>query len=414
MLLSPRLRSVSVLTFLLVLLVFSGCGSSEKSNATGNESPISGAPRTVSESTSLAPLIVTPREPAVPFKGSNGKYIASYELQLLNPTPLTITPTRVVISAPDGKTVETLSGKQVAAAMALPGKRTGVSELTESQVVTLYLSPEFDDIDAVPDKLEHVVTVTAPPLPEQGVPSEPVAVDVEKDVSPPVLGPPLEAGSGYLAADSCCDSDRHRRALLPIDNNQWLAQRFAVDWEQLDASGRTVRKGADASKSANYTIYGKQAIAASDGTVESVVDGLPDQEPGALPESSTLPEADGNNVVIDLGDGLFMLYAHLKSGSLKVKQGDKVERGDPIGLVGNSGNTSAPHLHFHVMDGPSALTSEGVPYVIDSFEIGGVIPSNEIFEKLENTSKVIPVEASPFDGAHTDEMPLNLDVVTFG
>ncbi|MGB0872996.1 MAG: M23 family metallopeptidase [Solirubrobacterales bacterium] len=410
---SPGFYIVSTLTFLLALLAMSGCGSSEKSSSTGDESPVSGAPRTVSESTALAPLIVAPREPAVPFKGSNGKYIASYELQLLNPTPLTITPTRVVISTPDGKSVETLTGKQVASAMALPGERSGVSELTESQVVTLYLSPEFDSIDAIPDRLEHVVTVTAPPLPDRGVPTEPIAVDVEKEVSPPVLGPPLEAGSGYLAADSCCDSDRHRRALLPIDNNQWLAQRFAVDWEQLDASGRTVRKGADATMSSNYTIYGKQAIAAADGTVESVVDGLPDQEPGALPESSTLPEADGNNVVIDLGGGFFMLYAHLKSGSLKVKQGDKVKRGQPIGLVGNSGNTSAPHLHFHVMDGPSALTSEGVPYVIDSFAISGTLPSNEIFEELENTSKVIPVESSPFDGAHADEMPLNLNVVTF-
>ena len=77
-----------------------------------------------------------------------------------------------------------------------------------------------------------------------------------------------------------------------------------------------------------------------------------------------------------------MLYAHLQSGSLKVKQGDKIKRGDPIGLVGNSGNTSAPHLHFHVMDGPSPLTSEGVPYVIDAFATRGRLRSTAVFDQL--------------------------------
>jgi len=395
------------------ILALAGCGSSESNDSSEVTSPITGASRTISKSTALSPLVVTPREPAVPFKGSNGKYIASYELQLFNPTPLTITPTRLVISTPDGKTVETLSGKELAAAIALPGKRSGVAELTESQVVTIYLSPEFSTSDEIPDKLEHVVTVTAPPLPEDGVSSDPVAVSVDKSLEVPVLGPPLQAGSDYIAADSCCDSDRHRRALLPIDNHNWLAQRFAVDWEQLDSSGRVVKKGGDASKSADYAIYGAQVISAGDGTVESVVDGLPDQKPGELPANSTLPEADGNNAVINLGGGLYVLYAHLQEGSLKIKKGDKIKQGDVIGLVGNSGNTSAPHLHFHVMDGPSPLTSEGVPYVINNFTITGTIESNEVFEALENTSKVMPVEPSTYDGKRVDEMPLNLDVVTF-
>ncbi len=328
-------------------------------------SVVSGEERGVSESTDLAPLLVTPREPAVPFKGSNGKFIASYELQLFNATPLTLTPTRVEILDPDGKVIETLEGKQIAAALALPSTRSGVEQISEGQLATLYLSPEFENRAEVPDALEHVITAEADELPKGGVTNSPATVAVNKELDVPVVGPPLKKGSGYIAADSCCSSERHRRALLPIDNRQWLAQRFAVDWEQLDPSGRTVKKGGDPSDPNDYTIFGEQAIAATDGTVMTVIDDLPEQVPGALPEKISLPEADGNSVVVDIGDGLYMVYAHMQPGSIEVKEGDTVERSDPIGLVGNTGNSSAPHLHFHIMDGPSALTSEGVPYVID-------------------------------------------------
>ena len=115
-----------------------------------------------------------------------------------------------------------------------------------------------------------------------------------------------------------------------------------------------------------------------------------------------------------LDGGLYMLYAHLQSGSLKVKQGDKIKRGEVIGLVGNSGNTSAPHLHFHVMDGPSPLTSEGVPYVIDAFATRGRLRSTAVFDRYENTTT--PFDVLPFEGdaRNEDELPLDLTVVDFG
>jgi murein DD-endopeptidase MepM/ murein hydrolase activator NlpD len=207
---------------------------------------------------------------------------------------------------------------------------------------------------------------------------------------------------------------RHRRASLAIGNREWLAQRFAVDWEQVDSSRRFVKRGGDPAKPADYTIYGVTAIAAADATVVHVVDGLRDQKPGALPEGVTLPEADGNSVIARLDDGLYMLYAHLQAGSLKVKRGDRIKRGDPIGLVGNSGNTSAPHLHFHVMDGPSPLASEGVPYVIDSFTTRGRLRSTAVLDKYENTTT--PFDILPFAGDRTNrkQLPLDLTVVDFG
>jgi murein DD-endopeptidase MepM/ murein hydrolase activator NlpD len=175
-----------------------------------------------------------------------------------------------------------------------------------------------------------------------------------------------------------------------------------------------VKRGGDPKDPADYAIYGARAIAAADATIVHVIDGLPEQTPGALPSGISLREADGNSIVAKLRDGLFMLYAHLQAGSIKVKEGDTVKRGDLLGLVGNSGNTSAPHLHFHVMDGPSALTSEGVPYVIDTFATQGRLRSTAVFDRYENTTT--PFDVLPFAGSADNraEMPLDLTVVSFG
>jgi murein DD-endopeptidase MepM/ murein hydrolase activator NlpD len=155
-------------------------------------------------------------------------------------------------------------------------------------------------------------------------------------------------------------------------------------------------------------------IAAGDATIVHVVDGLPTQKPGKLPTGLLPHETDGNSIVARLDDGLYMLYAHLQAGSIKVKVGDRVKRGDPLALVGNSGNTSAPHLHFHVMDGPSPLASEGVPYVIDAFATEGRLRSTADLDRYENTT--VPFAILPFSGAGPNraELPLDLTVVDFG
>jgi murein DD-endopeptidase MepM/ murein hydrolase activator NlpD len=95
--------------------------------------------------------------------------------------------------------------------------------------------------------------------------------------------------------------------------------------------------------------------------VVAVIDGLLDQPPGKMPSDIAIEEADGNSIVLDLGSGRYALYAHLRAGSIMVKAGDRVQRGQAIARVGNSGNTLAPHLHFHVMDTPSPLASNGLP-----------------------------------------------------
>jgi hypothetical protein len=168
----------------------------------------------------------------------------------------------------------------------------------------------------------------------------------------PSLGAPLR-GRGYVAGDGCCDSIRHVRALLTLNGMFYLSQRFAIDWEQIDDEGRILR--GDPRDPRSYHIYGRPALAVADGIVVASRNDLPDQLPGKLPDGLPLDEADGNFTILDIGGGAYALYAHMQPGSVRVRAGDRVRRGDLIGDVGNSGNSQAPHLHFQMMDAPSAL-----------------------------------------------------------
>src|SRR5690606_19154995 len=107
-------------------------------------------------------------------------------------------------------------------------------------------------------------------------------------------------------------------------------------------------------------------------------------------------QVDGNHVVLDLGDGRYALYAHLKPGSVLVHKGQHVHRGQVLGLVGTSGNSSEPHLHFHVTDGPSPLASNGVPYLLRSFRATERGVSTAAFDQAIVSGE--PIEVEPVSG----------------
>ena len=144
-----------------------------------------------------------------------------------------------------------------------------------------------------------------------------------------------------------------------------------------------------------------------------MVNEFEDQVPGQLPPGITLEEADGNHVILDLGGGRFALYAHLIRDSILVEEGQQVTKGEVLGLVGNSGNTLAPHLHFHVMDGPSSLGSNGLPYMHDNYVLLERGASTEAFDEAEGTG--IPLETIPVDnpGPQNDNLMLDLSIVNF-
>ncbi|MHA1420224.1 MAG: M23 family metallopeptidase [Candidatus Heimdallarchaeaceae archaeon] len=125
-------------------------------------------------------------------------------------------------------------------------------------------------------------------------------------------------------------------------------------------------------KNESHTFYGEKVIAIADGVIVDSFDQLPDNPTAGeylpeedlgkiIAESGYLPIAAGNYIVIKHPGEEYSFYAHLIPNSLKVKIGEKVKQGQVIGLLGNSGNSTAPHLHFHLMQGPDPLSARGLP-----------------------------------------------------
>jgi murein DD-endopeptidase MepM/ murein hydrolase activator NlpD len=224
------------------------------------------------------------------------------------------------------------------------------------------------------------------------------------------IAPPLR-GDGYISADSSCSSTRHRRAALPVNERLWIAQRFAVDWEQLNSTGH-IYSGPPKDTS-SYTIYGKTVYAVADATVESVIDNQPEQVPGTYPSNITLDQADGNSVILKLADRTYALYAHMQPGSIRVRAGQQVKIGDVIGLVGNTGNSVAPHLHFQVMDAPSSLGSNGLPYAIDSFVVTGSTPGTAAFDESESKGVPLAFTKAASTASTRNALPLDQLIVSF-
>lgn len=113
----------------------------------------------------------------------------------------------------------------------------------------------------------------------------------------------------------------------------------------------------------DYGCYGTTVVAPASARVHLATDGAPDHTPGRI--SGDVENATGNTVVLRLATGTYLVIAHLKPGSVRVRAGDDVEEGEPIGLCGNSGNTSEPHIHIHHQRQDPASTvanvAEGLP-----------------------------------------------------
>ena len=131
-------------------------------------------------------------------------------------------------------------------------------------------------------------------------------------------------------------------------NNHWTlaVQRDAIDFVRL-VDGKTYR--GDRSRLENFFSFGQPLVAVADGRVTEAVDAHPDLPVGG----NTWHDMAGNHVIIDIGDGHYVLYGHMKLGSVRVRVGDQVRRGQLIGQVGDSGNSDEPHLHIQVQNKPT-------------------------------------------------------------
>ncbi len=159
-----------------------------------------------------------------------------------------------------------------------------------------------------------------------------------------VIASPVK-GDGWLTTNACCTPSPHRGGRVAVGGTHPVKfEMFAVDWVRVQDGA--IGSG-DGTAISDYPDYGADLLAVANGTMVATHDGLPAQVPEAASTGlKTAQDYAGNSVVLKIAPHRYATYAHLVQRSLKVKMGDRVRNRDVIGELGNSGNTSGPHLHF--------------------------------------------------------------------
>ena len=261
----------------------------------------------------------------------------------------------------------------------------------------------------VPAVLRHRLTLKSP---DQSASPDALVVEgaaaTVQRTAPFVITSPLR-GEGWIAGNGLSNTSEHRRALVVVNGRARIAQRFATDWVKLGPDGQAFH--GDPSKNANWYGYGTEVLAVRDGVVVDIKDGVPENDPTSDKKAVpiTLETIGGNYVTLDLSGGRYAFYAHLQPASIRVKVGESVRRGQALGLLGNSGNSDAPHLHFQITDGSVPLGSEGLPFVFESFEVLGLLKSLDVLENGKGWKP--PSDAKPI--VRKMEMPIDNAVVRF-
>lgn len=398
--------------FGVLMLLLTGCSTPSQPPAASTSSPTNSGPIRGPEPPVITPLVGSVLAAPVPVPTTDGKVHLTYEVALTNVLAQEVRLTSMVVLDRDVSLVK-LTGEQLSGRTRVLGTTTPTTTIGPAQAAVVWMDVALDKEATVPDRLVHAIGVSLsepnPPLfpATMTIDIAPTEVQARKPIA---ISPPL-SGPDWLDGDGCCGMSAHRLALNPIDGQLWAAERYAIDYVQLRPDGRLFT--GDRAKPESFSYFGADIHAVADGPVVAAVGGLPEQVPGASPAGLRLDQYPGNHIVQDLGDGNYALYAHIKTGAVKVKIGDRLTVGQVIGSVGNTGNTDAPHLHFHVMSTPDPLRSNGLPFVFTEFRL-----DSRVAEPADNLNILFDGEPAPmqpgFPGRdEMNVMPMELDVMTY-
>jgi len=332
-----------------------------------------------------------------------GKTSLVYELHLTNEAQETLTIQRIEVIDEQQHVLAGLSGAALTAAIGRADRAKGDERLRMAPGMTAvaYLSVPLADPGKVP--LRHRVVYagnTDSDLIVEGGLLRPSSRSLLQ------LGPPLRGGPWVAIYDARWERG-HRRVLYTTDGSVKVPGRFAIDWILLGPHGGFAKDKGELPK--QWFGYAADVMAVADATVASTGEGI--AEPATLAEGAThkvpLENAAGNYVALDLGDGRYAFYEHLKPGSIRVKAGQHVHRGEVIGQVGFTGESTGPHLHFHVSDANAPLAAEGLPYALKSFRVLGAYASIEDFAQGKPWTPTTPATSG-------EGFPAPLSVVDFG
>ncbi len=425
--------SAAVVAFLLVL------------GACSSTSPSAGEPDTAGPATGgsldgvtvpdeFTALTLVPISGATfPFLGTDQRFHVTYDLQVTNASsvPATLDKLDVVDGLDPAKVLASLSGARLVDPTCLAGDCNRLRRLPSTDAPDSAIPPQesravlvdiaFDSLAEAPRAVLHHVYGTGAASPPASTPTPIDFLAAPFDISagtPRVIGPPVK-GKNWVALNSCCDVGwPHRTSLASLNGKLGNSQRFAIDWKQLDDQGRFYV--GDRTRNESYVDYGSAIYAVADGTVVGTLDTEEANAPGVLPAADpvlrarlTVENVDGNHIVQDIGGGAYAMYAHLLKGSLKVKVGDQVKKGDVIAELGNTGNSNASHMHFQLMDGPSLLGADGLPYVIDELTYVGQVGPTSILDADDFLTGTFLPAAPPAAEPRTEQLPLVLAIVDF-
>jgi len=407
-----RLTHAALLLPSLLFLTLGPSGSAQ-AQVPGPGQTAAGATAAATDAAVITPLLARPLTTPRPQRLSNGTIELLYELELRAPVAVTLEQLELLDPDRGDAPIASYTAEQLLEHSRFLGRAEPFSpEMPAGNVGIARINLVFTSAAQVPQAIVHRFTITAaiPPAIEPARLVERIArtrVDREPAIA---IGPPL-AGERWLAVS--VGGDRvHRKAVMPINGDWIVPERWAVDFVMLDHDGRIVT--GDPSRNQSYLQYGLPLLAVANGRVVQVRDNEPELTPGAFPEGMTLERAGGNFVVLDIGRGICAFYAHLIPGSLRVAAGQRVRRGQVLGLLGNSGNSDAPHLHFQVNQGCEPLSSDGIPFVIDRFRLDGqVVSADELNSELEHPEVPVTIVTPPGAGPRRGELPNDLALVSF-
>jgi len=360
-----------------------------------------------------------------PVEMTDGKVHLTYELVLTNAAPIPFqvdkielhdAATSALVPNTTGRVdITPLAGGTEAEGTTDPGAGNTSATIPPGTTYVAWVDVVFPQRSAVPTTIEHLVTGAVMPPNGPPVPAELRIgrTDTATD-GPVVLGAPVPPGIWYMSEGCCADDTHHRRGLGPINGELSVPQRFAIDFYKLDEQHRTWV--GDPSKLESFLTYRVPILSAAAGTVVAALDGFANTT--ALPNPPKPPpinETVGNHVIVKVAEGVYVLYAHMDPGSVAVRVGDQVTRGQQLGLIGSSGNSTTPHLHFQILTLPTYFPADSKPFAFDSFTLLGRVP-DRIWDDnmaLEPTG-TLPFTAATPTSPHTNELPLDRDVVQFG
>jgi murein DD-endopeptidase MepM/ murein hydrolase activator NlpD len=346
--------------------------------------------------------------------GSDGRQHIEYDLVITNVFNASVMVSTIDVITLDGDPLLSLVGDDLVAATQPLLGLTPLEEIPASGTAAVIIDVAVPR-DQVPDRLTHRITYTLPADAPGAGQLESLTVDgpelVVDNRAPVVIAPPVH-GPGWLNAFSCCDaSSIHRGVRAAVDGARIVkSETFAIDWILLQDNRFFEGDGA---RNEQWFAYGTEVTAVAPGTVVFARDGQADETPKSLPSTLQEPgDSAGNHVVVQIDPGVWAFYAHLQTGSVAVEIGDQVVTGQPIGRLGNSGNSIGPHLHFGLIDGPNPLTANSVPMVIDHYSLTGSVDPASLFAALGDPDALALHEvATPQPQSGT--LPLNMTVTGF-